>query len=109
MHMFLIQHGIYFSNQIWDRRSKHVTPDEADKWKDVHPSMMSDEETVDGKTLKRKRPAWRSSEFNQLIDEIEQRYEHSSTHPRKERICGSPLKCAPPTSIKEWMVASPSP
>ena len=73
----------------------------------MHPSMMSDEETVDSKTLKRKRPAWRSPELNEMIDRIEQRYECASNHPRKER--GSPLKCVPPPTAKEWMVASSPP
>ena len=103
-------HNTFFSTfQVWDRCSKHVLAAESEKWKDVHPSMMSDEETVDTKTLKRKRPEWRSPEFNQLIDQIEQRYELASNHPRKERIYGSPLKCAPPVAAKEWMVRSLSP
>lgn len=95
--------------QVWDRRSKHITNEESEKWKDVHPSMMSDEETVDSKTLKRKHPAWRSPEFNQMIDQIKQRYERASNHPRKDHIYGSPLKCGPPPTAKEWMVVTSPP
>lgn len=86
-----------------------MSVEEKEKWKYVYPSMMSDEETVDSKTLKHKRPAWRSPEFNQMIDQIEQCYEHASNHPRKKRICGSPLKCVPPATAKEWMVTSSPP
>ena len=89
---------------MWDRRSKYISVEESEKWKDVNPVMMSDEETIDSKTLKRKRPEWRSVEFNSLIDEIEKRYENNSKHPRKERVYGSPLKCCAPASAKEWMI-----
>ena len=57
--------------QVWDRRSKFISPEESEKWKDVHPVMMSDEETLDSKTLKRKRPEWRSTQLNNMIDDIE--------------------------------------
>lgn len=75
-----------------------------EKWKDVCPTMMSDEETVDSKRLKRRRPSWRSSELNSFMDELDRRYESAAKHPRKERICGSPLKNAVPSKAKEWML-----
>ena len=43
-------------------------------WKDVDPCMMSDEESnEDTTTIARKRPEWRSDEFNELIDSLDQR------------------------------------
>lgn len=90
--------------QVWDRRSKFISTEESEMWKDVHPVMMSDEETIDSNTLKRKRPEWRSTQFNNMIDDIERRYETSSKHPRKERVYGSPLKCSAPSIAKEWMI-----
>ena len=65
--------------------------------------MMSDEETVDSQTLKRRRPEWRSAEFNMFMDLLDQRSYTSSKHPRKVRVIGSPLKCPPPLGTKEWM------
>ena len=94
---------------MWDRRSKYISAEESEKWKDVLPVMMSDEETIDSKTLKRKRPEWRSVEFNNLIDEIEKRYESNSKHSRKESVYGSPLKCCVPAYTKKWMVESDIP
>ena len=75
---------------MWDRRLKYISVEESEKWKDVHP-VMSDEETIDSKTLKCKMPEWRFVEFNSLIDAVEKRYENNSKHPRKERVYGSPL------------------
>ena len=90
--------------KIWDRRSKVITDEEMEKWKDIYPTMMSDEETLDNKNLKRRRPSWRSSEFNELMDELDQRSESNSKHPRKNRVIGTPLKNDPPTNAKEWML-----
>ena len=59
--------------QIWDRRSKHVNENEILLWQDVLPSMMSDEETLDGGVMKRHRPDWRSREFTELIDTLDER------------------------------------
>ena len=78
--------------QIWDRRAKFVAREEMEKWNDICPTMMSDEETLDSKSLKRRRPEWRSSEFNDLMDELDKRYEDQSKHPRKGANCGDPTK-----------------
>ena len=63
--------------------------------------VRRNKETIDSKTLKRKRSEWRSVEFNNLIDEIEKRYESNSKHPRKERVYRSPLKCCVPAYAKK--------
>ena len=92
--------------KVWDRRSKQVRDDEIDLWKDISPLMMSDEETTeDSQAFKRRRPDWRSDEFNDLMDELDQRsYSKASKHPRKARVIGSPLRCPWPENIKEWML-----
>ena len=60
--------------QLWERRSKFVQEPEKEKWKDVEPCMMSDEESLeDSAAIERRRPEWRSAEFNELIDILDQR------------------------------------
>ena len=71
---YVIHYNYYvFKLQIWDRRSKHVNENEILLWQDVLPSMMSDEETLDGGVMKRHRPDWRSREFTELIDTLDER------------------------------------
>ena len=73
-------------------------------WKDVDPCMMSDEESSeDSTTIARKRPEWRSAEFNELIDSLDQRADDQFKNARKERILCSPWKIAPPKDCQPWM------
>lgn len=95
-------------HQLWDRRAKQVQLEEQEHWNDVQPSMMSDEETLDSQTLKRRRPDWRSSEFNSFIDELDRRSYQTCKHPHKARIVGTPLKCPIPSGVKEWMITDSS-
>ena len=75
------------------------------QWQDVEPSMMYDKENMgDDQTLKRKRPDWRSPSFNSFMDELDQRAYHTSKHPRKMRVLGTPLKCPYPERVKQWML-----
>jgi len=60
-----------------------VTDNKVEKWREVHPIMMSDKETIDSKTLKQRWPEWRSDEFNNLVDLLDNR---NVKHPRKEQI-----------------------
>ena len=92
--------------KVWDRRAKYVSAEEMEKWGNICPTMMSDEETVDSKRLKRRRPIWRSPEFNSFMDVLDRRYESAAKHPTKERICGSPLNNAAPAKAKEWMIST---
>ena len=50
------------------------------KWDKVEPSMMSDEEVVDGK-FKVHRQEWRSEEFNDLMEELDGRVSNSTSKP----------------------------
>ena len=82
-----------------------MLPEEQEQWKDVEPAMMSDEETLDSLTLKRCRPDWRSSAFNNFLDELDRRSYQTSQNPRKARVLGTPLKCPIPDGVKDWMTA----
>ena len=86
--------------------------DELSKWQDIEPRMMSEEETVDAQTLKRKRPLWRSSELNAFLDALDERsVQAEGRNARKRRILGSPIPNSPPKTVKPWMIdgAVPSP
>ena len=75
-----------------------------ERWKDVNPCMMSDEgSNEDSTTIARKRPEWRSTEFNELTDLLDQRADEQFENARKERILCSPWKIGPPKDCKPWM------
>lgn len=77
---------------------------EKEKWKDVEPCMMSDEESLeDSAAIERRRPEWRSAEFNELIDILDQRADEQLKNARKQRILCSPWKIGPPKECKTWM------
>ena len=94
--------------QKYERRGKFVTDEERDKWQEITPQMMSDEEEVDGK-FKVHRPEWRSIALNDYLKALDSRANASDTasgHPRKERIVGTPIKCQIPACLgsTSWMV-----
>ena len=68
---------------------------ELSKWQDIEPRMMSEEETVDAQTLKRKR----SLSFLDAFDERSVQTEGRNA--RKRRILGSPI---PNSTAKPWMI-----
>ena len=82
-----------------------MLPEEQEQWKDVDPSMMSDEETLDSSTLKCCQPDWRLSAFYNFLDELDRRLYQTCQNPRKARVLGTPLKCPVPDGVKEWMTA----
>ena len=72
----------------------------------MQPSMMSDEEEVDGK-FKVCRPEWRSIEFNDFMDSLDSRASSTrSAHPRMERFYGTPSKGEPPADVASWTVSN---
>ena len=73
--------------------------------RDIHPTMMSDEEDSEGR-FKIHRQEWRTSEFNFFMDNLDNRAAKASSHPRKERYYGTPLKCEQLSSVVDWMVDS---
>lgn len=69
--------------------------------------MMSDEEDIDGQ-FKVHRQEWRSEEFNDLMEELDDRASvgNSKLRPRVSRYYGTPRKTKPPTSVPQWMVSN---
>jgi len=81
-----------------------VTESEKEKWDDIHPCMMSDEESLSDGTIARRRPEWRSQELNDLIDQLDERADTSMKNARKQRVLMSPWKVAVPNGSKPWMI-----
>ena len=71
----------------------------------LNPTLMSEEEEEEGK-IRRKRPSWRSEEFNSALDDIDKRADGSSKTARKERTLGSPVRLPPPDGLLPWMLAA---
>ena len=59
--------------QLWERQSRFVEESEKWMWDDVTPSMMSDEEPMPDGRIARKRPCWRGTKFNELMDALDTR------------------------------------
>ena len=67
-------------------------------------STLSEEEELDGGTMWRKRPNWRSEELNAFLDTLDKRADQASRTARKERILGSPLDSRFPDELPTWML-----
>ena len=94
----------FFIPQKFERRGHFITEDEKAKWEQIHPTMMSEEEEVDGK-FKVCQQEWRSDTFNDFMERLDERASNSSRkRPRCERYLGTPVKMDPPAKAKEWMV-----
>ena len=83
------------------------------KWSDIRPSMMSNEEETDGR-FKVHRQEWRSAEFNDFMDELDDHAIASQGKPRPRitRYYGIPCKVAPPpppADVSHWMVSFTDP
>ena len=77
------------------------------KWANIEPSMMSDEEVVDGR-FKVHRQEWRSDEFNDFMEELDDRASvtNPKPRPRLSRFQGTPQKTQPPPNTPGWMIAN---
>ena len=77
-------------------------------WADITPEMMSDEELDStGKVYIRHPPSYRSDVLNKFITKLDSRCSESkATHPRMERIQGSPTNKAVPKHIPKWTAKS---
>ena len=67
--------------------------------------MMSEEEECDNVCIQH-RPSWRSLEFNNFLDEQEQRY--SDLHPKSKayaRKLEEDVSKDPPFGAEEWMIS----
>eukprot|EP00731_Ephydatia_muelleri_P034396 Em0058g2a len=86
--------------------------EEVSLWKNVKPSMKSEEESdpEEKTTLRRRRPLWRSEAFNGLIQDVDSRCcdtEISSKRQKKKRVDGEPLPNSAPSNAEPWMYISP--
>lgn len=97
----------HFWLQKYERRGPYIKPEEISKWAKVEPAMMSDEEVVDGK-FKVHRQKWCSEEFNDFMEELDDRASVSSSKPRPRlsRFYGTPHKTQPPPNAPEWMISN---
>ena len=90
---------------MWERRSAHVCNEEKDKWAPLRPAHMSEEEELEGGSMLRKRPTWRSEELDAFIETLDKRADLASTSTgRKERKLGSPLQSSVPDGLPTWML-----
>lgn len=92
--------------QKYDRRGRRVNEGEREKWKDLSPAVMSDEEDIGHNTFKIHRQEWRSPELDEFLEELDRHADAAlkRAHPRKSRILDTQLKIAVPTNAKDWMV-----
>lgn len=75
-----------------------------EKWRSVQPGMILEEEESEDFYI-RHRPSWRSTEFNDLMDLLDQR--HLDTHKKAkafERSMGETLQKEPPAGTEAWML-----
>ena len=77
---------------------------EKEKWNDIQPCMLSDEESLTDGTIARWRPGCCSQEFNDLMDELDERANSHIKNARKQRVLLSPWKTNPPKDCKPWML-----
>lgn len=77
---------------------------EKEKWKDIKPEMMSDEEVLPDGTIERKRLSWRSQELDDFCCTLDARADAFSKTAKKTRVLGSPVECAPPAECPSWML-----
>ena len=75
---------------------------EFNKWKDVIPTMMSDEEDIGDNTFRVHHQEWCSQEMTDLLDEFDRRADvvMKKMHPQKAWVVGTPLKV---NATKDWM------
>lgn len=62
----LLDYSLLFI-QKYERRGRHVQNSEREKWNDITPAMMSEEEDIGDNTFKIHKPQWRSCELIQLL------------------------------------------
>jgi len=78
-----------------------------EKWLQVQPVMMSDEEEIEGK-FKVHRPEWHSDDFNDFMDALDARAlaAQGKARPRIARYSGTPCKSQPPPNTSLWMLST---
>ena len=94
-------HCRVFWLQKYERRGRHVKPEEMSQ---TDPSMMSDEEDIDGQ-FKVHRQEWHSEDFMEELDDRASAG-NSKLCPQVSRYYGTPRKTKSPTSVPQWMVSN---
>lgn len=92
--------------QKYERRGHQVLESEMERWNDVTPAMMSEEEDIGENTFKVHQSQWRSSQLIGLLQDLDTRADKTinKAHPRKKRVIGTPdHKTSAPSSAKDWM------
>ena len=73
-------------------------------WAEVKPEMMSDEERSQDSYILHP-PSYRSEALNTFITKLDARLDkEKNTHPRLERIMGSPREKPVPSRFKKWTI-----
>jgi len=62
---------------------------------------MSDEEIMSDGSIKRRKPSWQLTQFNQFLILLDSCADLILKTARKQRVEGSPLKVAPPSSCPQ--------
>ena len=98
--------------QLWEKRCANIKDEEEAKlWKNVKPSMMSEEES-DPEDVSTLRPLWRSEIFYTLIEDVDSRCNGSESNSKclkRKRVQGEPLDTSAPACAEPWMVNIASP
>ena len=76
-------------------------------WKDVLPSMMSEEET-DDESFQRQRHSWKSRKLVCFLHKLDSRIKknNKSSVPARERSYGPLLEVPTPKSVRSWMTCA---
>ena len=96
--------------QLYEKLSRVVKENESHIWKDVLPSMMSEEEEACG--FRRRRQVWKSVKLCCFIDKLDQwlaKKKSTTNNPARDRSYGEKLEVAPPPVAKSWMKATAVP
>ena len=71
-------------------------------WGDITADMMTEEETGSENNYIRRRQSWRSTKFNQLMDQLDE--DKSNRSLAKQRELGDVIVRTPPQNVKHWMI-----
>ena len=113
MQCFVSLHVILCSPiQLFERRNKIASTAKFERikkyWDEVSAEMMTEEETGDEDDYIRHRPAWRSQDFNKMVDLLDAQREGVRSLARPRQI-GTPSTVSPPSTAKKWMIATEEP
>ena len=105
MQCFVSLHVILCSPiQLFERRNKIASTTKFERikkyWDEVSAEMMTEEETGDEDDYIRHRPAWRSQDFNKMVDLLDAQRKGVRSLARPRQI-GMPSTVSPPSTAKK--------